>query len=266
MPLLALLVMMALATVSAAAETARQLLDEAKAKIDAKKPKDAERAIHMTLTDPRGAQRTRELTIYSIEKGGDQTKTMIFIQSPADVKGVAVLSWAYPDKESDQWLYLPALGRVRRITGNTRKESFQGSDFTYTDFELLTRVREWTEEKAPSAIVKESETEDGVACTVISLAPKDESLDYGKLLLWVNRADGTIRKIEIYARADGALTKILRLTRFPSDDEYPAPRELEMTSVAKGSKTVLDLSNVRYDQGLAEDLFAERSLERGRID
>ena len=127
----------ALAPALARAESAREMLDQAKAVNDAREPKDTSQRTKMTLVDSRGGERIRDLDVYRKNYGHRTRKALTFFLSPPEVRGVGFLSWSYPDRNDDQWLYLPELKRVRQISGASRKQSFQGSDFTYDDLELL---------------------------------------------------------------------------------------------------------------------------------
>lgn len=95
---------------------------------------DQKGTMHMTLINRRG--RTRERTVLFLSKDyGKDTKSITYFESPADVKGTGFLQSEYddPSKEDDRWLYLPALKKVRRITGSSKNEYFMGTDFTYDD-------------------------------------------------------------------------------------------------------------------------------------
>jgi len=248
----------------ARAETAREMLDQAKAVNDAREPKDVTQRFTMKLVDSRGGERVRELVAYAKEFPDDQTRAITFFQSPPEVKGVGFLSWSHADRDDDQWLYLPELKRVRQITANTRRQSFQGSDFSYEDLELFDDIRDWTEEDAASTIVRD-EAVDGVPCTVIELVPKGKDIEYGKFIVWLDRKDSTFRKVEFYHKKDGKLLKVLTLAEFRTVGQIPTPHRLEMVNAKKGTKTQMDFAEVSYNQGLADDVFTQRTLEQGRV-
>ena len=257
---------MTLAASTARAESARDMLDQAKAVNDAREPKDTSQKTKMTLVDTRGGERVRDLEIYGKNYGHRTRKGITFFLTPPELKGVGFLSWSYPDKDDDQWLYLPELKRVRQISGASRKQSFQGSDFSYDDLELFDDIRDWTEKDATSKLVREGEAVDGVPCTVIELTPQGKSYDYARFLLWLDRKDSTFRKIEFYDKKDGALVKTLALGRFETVDNVPTPERIEMTNAKKSTKTALEVSEVRYNRGLGDEVFTERTLERGKVD
>lgn len=250
----------------ASADTAREMLDQAKAVNDAREPKDLSENTKMTLFDSRGGERVRELAIYDKNYGHRTRKAIIFFLSPPEVRGVGFLAWSEPGKDDDQWLYLPELKRVRQISGSSRKQSFQGSDFSYDDLQLFDDIRDWTESDATSELVRDGEVVDGAACAVIELVPQSKDYDYGKLVVWLDRKDAVYRKVEFYDKRDGALVKTLLLGGFETIDGIPTPHTIEMANVKKGTKTRLEYSDVHYNRGLPDDGFTERALERGRVD
>jgi len=264
--LLVCLAVLAAAGSLARAETAREMLDQAKSVNDAREPKDVSQKMKMTLVDSRGGERVRDIEIYSKSFGHRTRKAITFFLSPPEVKGVGFLAWSYPDKDDDQWLYLPELKRVRQISTNTRKQSFQGSDFSYEDLQLFDEIRDWTEKDATSKLVKEGEVVDGVACVVIELTPQGKDYQYSRFVVWLDRKDSTFRKVEFYDKSDGAVLKTLLLTGFQPIDNLPTPHRIEMANAKKNTKTVMEISEVRYNKGLADDVFTERTLERGKVE
>jgi outer membrane lipoprotein-sorting protein len=255
-----------LATALARADSARDMLDQAKAVNDAREPKDTSQRTKMTLVDSRGGERIRDLDVYRKNYGHRTRKAVTFFLSPPEVKGVGFLSWSQPDRDDDQWLYLPELKRVRQISGASRKQSFQGSDFTYDDLELFDDIRDWTEADATSKLVRESEPVDGAPCAMIELTPQGKSYEYARLVVWLDRKDATFRRVELYDKKDGALLKTLSLGGFETIENIPTPHRIEMTNVKKGTRTMLDVSEIRYNRGLTDDDFTERTLERGKVD
>ena len=248
------------------AESAREMLDAAKAVNDAREPKDVSQKTKMTLVDSRGGQRVRDLEVYGKSYGHRTRKGITFFLSPPEVKGVGFLSWSYPDKDDDQWLYLPELKRVRQISGASRKQSFQGSDFSYDDLQLADDIHDWTEKDATSKLVRDGETVDGVPCAVIELTLHDKPYDYSRFIVWLDREDSTFRKVEFYDKKDDSLMKTLTLTGFETIGNVPTAHTVEMTNVKKGTKTTIVAYDVRYNRGLADEAFTERALERGKID
>jgi outer membrane lipoprotein-sorting protein len=263
---LAVMMVSLFGALASGADTARQMLDTAKAVNDSREPKDFSQRTKMTLVDSRGGERVRDLMVYGKNYGHRTRKSLTFFLSPPEVKGVGFLSWSSPGKDDDQWLYLPELKRVRQISGSSRKQSFQGSDFSYDDLELFDEIRDWTEEEAKSKLVRDGEIVDGARCAVIELEPSGQDYEYSRFALWLDREDSTFRKIELYDKKDGALWKTLTLAAFETIDGVPTPRHIEMANAKKGTKTILDISEVRYNRGLGDEVFTERALERGKAD
>src|ERR1051326_3244168 len=184
------------------AESAREMLDQAKAVNDAREPKDVSQKTKMRLIDSRGGDRLRDLEVYGKNYGHHTRKGLTFFLTPPARKGVGFLSWSYPDKDDHQWLYLPELKRVRQISGASRKQSFQGSDFSYDDLQLADDIRDWTEKDATRKLVRDGETVDGVPCAVIELTLHDKPYDYSRFIVWLDRKDSTFRKVEFYDRSE----------------------------------------------------------------
>ena len=250
----------------ARAESAREMLDQAKAVNDAREPKDVSQKTKMTLVDSRGGERVRDLEMFNKSYGHRNRKAITFFQSPPEVRGVGFLSWSEPGKDDDQWLYLPELKRVRQISGSSRKQSFQGSDFSYDDLQLFDDLRDWTESDATSKLVREGEVVDGAPCAVIELTPQGKDYDYGKLVVWLDRKEAIYRKVEFYDKKDGALLKTLTLGAFKTIDSIPTPHVIEMANAKKGTRTKIEATEVRYNKGLADESFTERALERGKVE
>lgn len=263
---LLILAALALAPPVAFGQTARELLDRAKVVNDARERKDSSQKIKMTLFDSRGRQRIRDLETHAKRYGHRERKSITFFLSPPEVKGVGFLAWSHPDHDDDQWLYLPALKRVRQIGGSTRKQSFQGSDFSYDDLQIFDDIRDWTEAEATSKLLREGEREGGVPCAVIELVPHRTDYEYSRFVLWLDRVAATFRRIEFYDTRDGLLLKTLTLSEWQTIDGVPTAQHVEMANHKKGTKTIVELSEVRYNRGLSDEGFTARALERGTVE
>src|SRR5262245_59794618 len=129
--LLAVMAAIPLVGTARAAETARQILDRRKALDDTTHHWDDRlEAMKLTITDHRGSERVRALELYERKYPGDEQKSIVFFQTPAEVKGTAFLAFTHKGRSADQWLYLPELKRVRQITARSRNESFVGTDLS----------------------------------------------------------------------------------------------------------------------------------------
>ena len=147
----------------------------------------------MTLVNASGQKSVRDLLMKTLEgKNGD--KTISTFLSPADVKGTKVLGHEHIDRDDDQWLYLPALKRVKRIASRNKSGSFMGSEFSYEDIGNQ-NYQKYTYDGEPE-IVKFNEKE----CYKSARIPKDKNSGYTKQISWVDTKDFLIQKVEYYDR------------------------------------------------------------------
>jgi len=261
-PAVLVVLLLALSSVGGTAETARQILDRRKALSDgAEHWNDREQLMKLTITDARGGTRQRELKLFERRFEDDDSKTVLFFRSPADVRGTAFLAFDHPGKSADQWLYLPALKRTRQITANMRDQSFVGTDLSYHDLDLLQEMVDWTEADAVSTLRGQEEV-DGVACYVVELDPQREDIGYDKIVLWLGTDDLVPRKLEFF---DGGTEPVKRMyqRKIERVGKVPVAREAEIARPQKGSRTVLEVAEVQFDRGLDDDIFTERSIEQG---
>jgi hypothetical protein len=250
----------------AAGETARQLLDQARALNDGPRYwKDREQKLALRIFDARGGERRRDLVMKTLRGKGGEDRTLTVFVEPGEVRGTSFLQFAHKDRDAEQWLYLPELKRVRQITTRAKDQSFMGTDFSYRDLELLTDVLEWSEEDARSTLVREEQL-DGVDVAVIELVPLRKDVGYQRIVVGLSRPDLVIRRMEFYADGDSSPKKVLRLDGIETIGVVPTSRRLEMQQPSAGTRTTVDVSEVRYDQGLPEDLFTQRALERASAD
>ena len=219
---------------------------------------DQRGVMHMTLINRRG--RTRERTLLSFTKEyGKDSKSLMFFQSPADVKGTGFLQYDYddPDKEDDRWLYLPALKKVRRISGSSKNDYFMGTDFTYDD--MGNRAVEEDHHK----LLREEEV-DSLKCWVLESTPKDEDYMYSRTVRWIRQDALLPVKVEFYDR-HGNLLKALTIPDIRKQDGFWAMFRMEMDNLQEKHKTILEFKEINYNVGLKDNLFRVSTLERGRI-
>jgi outer membrane lipoprotein-sorting protein len=248
--------------------TSSLLADDAKAraimeKVDARDDgKTLEEDMMMILIDKNGKKRIRNLHTYGKDFGVDEY-SMMFFKSPADVKNTAFLTYDYDDasKDDDQWLYLPALKKVKRIPSSDKSSSFMGSDFSYFDmtdrnledfdFKLLkeTKVRghdAWMIESLPRTkkVIKES----GYTKTV-AIVRKDNYV--------VVRAINFMRN---------GKKKYLDIKKLHKQGGVWLPDEMTMTTKKGKStihKTVLKFKNIKLNNNISDAMFTTRRLEKG---
>ena len=209
----------------------------------------------MTLTDKQGKQRVRVIKQFNIDLGKVEKKIMFF-QSPADVKNVAFMNWSYDnDKADDQWIFLPALKKTKRISSDSKSDYFMGSDFTYDD--LGDRKLE-----ADVHTLLRTEVVDGKDCYVVESVSIDEENMYSKTITWIRKDNFIGVKKEFYDE-DDELLKILIITKIEKISDIWVITHSKMENVQKKHSTTIELSNVQVNTGVSSSKFTERMMMRG---
>ena len=209
----------------------------------------------MTLTNKQGKQRVRKIKQYTKDIG-DVEKSIMFFLSPADVKNTSFMNWSYDsDKSDDQWIYLPALKKTKRISSDSKSDYFMGSDFTYDD--LGDRKLEADKHK-----LLRTEKLDGKECYVVEIKSIDEEYMYSKTVAWINKANFIGVKKEFYDE-DGELLKILNIKSYEEISGFWIVTNSEMKNVQKNHTTSMVLSDVKVNVGVSASKFTERMMMRG---
>ena len=180
----------------------------------------------------------------------------MFFQSPADVKNTSFMSWSYDsDKSDDQWIYLPALKKTKRISSDSKSDYFMGSDFTYDD--LGDRKLE-----ADTHKLLREETIDGKDCYVVESISKDEDYMYSKTITWIIKDSFIGYKKEFYDE-DEDLLKVLSIKKYEEISGIFVITNSEMKNVQKDHKTSMILKDVKINTGVSASKFSERMMTRG---
>ena len=219
-------------------------------------PEDQSGELIMTLENSRGDTRVREIKQY-VKDFGENEKKIMFFTAPADVRDTSFMSWTYDEdgKGDDQWIYLPALKRVKRISSSGSSDYFMGSDFTYDDL----GGRSPSEDK--HTLLRE-ETLNGELCYVVESIPKDEDYIYSKTVTWVIKDKLIGLKKEFYDEDEDFL-KTLTVNEYENIDGYWMILESEMFNDQKNHKTIMEMKNLKLDSGLKDRIFTERIMTRG---
>jgi hypothetical protein len=259
--LLAVLAAIALGA-PAAANPAREILDRRRVLDDGPRNwSDREQRVGLTIVASRGGERHRELVVYERRLPEDERQTVLFFEEPSEVRGTGFLSISRIGKPAEQWLYLPALSRVRQITAQTRTQSFVGTDLTYQDLDIIQEMPSWSETDATSELVRE-ETIDDVVTHVIGLTPRRADIGYDRIVLWLGVDDLVMRRLEFFEDGPDPVKRIEQKAIRPVG-KIPVPYRLEIERPQRGSRTVMEVRSVSFDQNLEDDLFTQRALERG---
>jgi len=222
---------------------------------------DLKQKMIQRLIDKRGNVRERQIISFSKDYGLD-SKSISYFLSPANVRDTAMLTWDYADenKDDDQWLYLPALKKVRRISSADRGDYFMGTDFTFEDIKQTPELGDynWT--------LLGSEQLDGHDVWVVQAIPKTKQLmkdlGYAKVVYYVRK------DIDMYIKVDfwdtkGRELKHLVSTDIQKIDGIWTAMGGVMTNVQTQHKTELIFSEHAYNTGLSDRLFTERMMKRG---
>jgi hypothetical protein len=242
-----------------AAPSGREIMEQ----VDARDDGDlATQDMEMILIDKRGNRRVRKIRALSRDEGEDEHSILFFL-SPADVKDTGFLTYDYDDadKDDDQWLYLPALKKTKRIATGDKSGSFMGSDFSYADMT-------WPElDRHTYRLMKEDEV-GGVKVWQIEAIPTAEEMEetgYTKSVVFV-RQDNDVVIRAVHWVKKGQRLKYLDVKRLEQIDGIWVATEMHMTT-KKGKatlhKTILKAHNVRFNQDLDAGDFTVRKLEAG---
>lgn len=218
---------------------------------------DSAAKMTMTLKNKRGDTSSRKLSIKALEVENDGDKSLTVFNSPRDVKGTALLSFSHKVESDDQWLYLPKLGRVKRIASRNKSGPFMGSEFAFED------MTPQEVEKYTYKFIKE-ETINGQACFVVERYPVDKYSGYTKQIAWIDQTEYRALKIEFYDRKK-SLLKTLEASDWQQYlDQYWRPHNSTMTNHQTGKSTVLSFKDFSFKNGLDDSDFNKNSLKRAR--
>ena len=233
-------------------------------KVDARDDGDNQTAdMEMILIDKQGNQRVRRIATFSKDKGPD-TYRLMFFRHPADVKDTAFLTWDYddPDRDDDQWLYLPALRKTKRIASSDKSGSFMGSDLNYSD------MTDRNLADYDFYLKKEIEVK-GVKAWLIESIPRSKKViketGYTKSLLIVRQDNHFVIRAVHWVK-DGGYLKYIDVKGLVQIEGIWVAIEMHITK-KKGKKlahkTILKMDDVKFNQNLDLDLFTVRRMEKG---
>jgi outer membrane lipoprotein-sorting protein len=214
--------------------------------------------LKMLLKSRKGQERVRELRLKILEVEKDGDKSVAVFDTPKDVKGTAFLSFSHKLEDDEQWLYLPALKRVKRIASRNRSSPFMGSEFSYEDMasqEVEKYTYKWLKE----------EVYNGMDSFVIERYPVDrENSGYERQVTWIDKEKYRIKKIEFFDRKN-SLLKTLTIGPYEQfEKKFWKPLQYNMVNHQTGKSTVLKFDNYRFGVDLDDRDFTKNSLVRAR--
>ena len=220
---------------------------------------ESEVELKMVLRNAAGQEASRALRISTLEKPDETVgdKSLVLFDTPRDIEGTALLSHAKILDPDDQWLYLPALKRVKRISSSNKSGPFVGSEFAFEDFTAI-------ELNKFDYLFMSVETCGDLQCDVIERLPRYENSGYTKQIAWVDQTDFQIRKVEFYDRR-GDLLKVLELTDYRKyDNGVWRAHRFSMSNVQTKKQTDLIYDTFAFDGGLTDSDFVKGRLSRLR--
>jgi len=213
--------------------------------------------ITMTLKDKNGRESQRTLRVKTLEVDGDGDKTIMTFDTPRDVRGTAMLTYSHKTGSDDQWIYLPAIKRVKRISSANKTGSFLGSEFTYED------LASPEPEKFTYKYLRD-ENYNGMDCFVIERYPVDKNSGYSKHVKWIDKEEFRPIRIDYYDRK-GKQFKTMDLKGYK---KYIGRiwRSSEMVMVNHSTKkaTILNWDDYRFKNGLQDSEFSQTGIKRTR--
>ncbi len=208
----------------------------------------------MVLTEKGHSPRTREFVTYRLEKGRGEVANLIRFTEPEDIAGTALLSLDKADGKSEQWLYLPALDRVRRISSDRKGGRFVGSDIYYEDLQ----DRKPAEDRHR---IVGNETINGVACEILESVPIDPASSvYRKRVGWIDPKTLLAMRVDSYERDDATPSKRWLLVAKKKIQGYWTITDSRVIDLASGHETRLLVDTMLYDRKLPASLFTSQTL------
>ncbi len=219
--------------------------------------------MEMVLIDKNKKKRIRKIRSFSKDKGED-TLRLMFFQHPSNIKNTGFLTIDYDDpiKDDDQWLYLPALKKTKRIASSDKSSSFMGSDLNYAD--MTSRNLE----DYDFTIIKEDDVK-GTKVWLIQSIPRSKKVihetGYKESLLFVQKENYIVIRA-VHFVDEGGYLKYMNVKHLDQIDGIWIATEIHMTKKRRKKplhKTIMKFNNVKFNQNLSDDLFTIRRLEKG---
>ena len=218
---------------------------------------DTESSMTMTLINRSGKKSTRRMRSRILEVQGDGDKSMSIFDEPADVKGTASLTHSHTTDADEQWLFLPALKRVKRISSKNKSGPFMGSEFAFED------ISSQEVDKYTYRYLDDVEFDGGMAHRIEAI-PTYKHSGYTRLINWVDTERLVAVKVEYFDRKNSPL-KTLEASDYTQHlGKFWRPGRMEMTNLQTGKSTILEWSDYKFQTGLTDKDFDNKALKRIR--
>ena len=218
---------------------------------------DVSSSLTMTLKNANGNTSIRKMRSKTLEVQGDGDKGLTIFDKPADVKGTAFLSFTHVLEADDQWLYLPALKRVKRISSKNKSGPFMGSEFAFED--LSSR-----EVEKYKYLYLNDDAVGGEDAFVIEVRPNYKYSGYTRSVVWISKTTYQPLKINYYDRKNSLLKTMMATGYKQYLGKYWRPDEMNMFNHQTKKETLLEFSDYKFQTGLKSRDFSKASLKRAR--
>jgi len=223
--------------------------------------KDSQASVKMILINKNGDQTVRDMRMMALEVRMDGDKSLTIFDDPRDVRGTALLTYSHKLEGDDQWLFLPALKRVKRIASGNKSGPFMGSEFAFEDL-TSQELEKYTykylrDEPCP-------EPYQSLMCFVTESYPADKDSGYTKQVTWVDQQEYRSFKVDFYDRKD-SLLKTLSISDYRQYlNKFWRGHKSLMVNHQTGKSTILKIEKIDFKTGLGENDFTQNSLKRAR--
>lgn len=216
--------------------------------------------MRMVLYNRHGETSEREVRTMTLEIHGDGDKSLSIFDTPKDVQGTAFLTFTHTQGADEQWLYLPALKRVKRISSRNKSGPFMGSEFAFEDM-ASQEVDKYTYKYLRDEACPDNTQ---LQCFVSERYPTDEFSGYTRQVAWIDQNEYRPIKIDFYDRKDTLLKTLVFSDYKQYLNQYWRAHNLEMVNHQTGKKSVVTFSNIQFKTGLKESDFDKNKLKRLR--
>ena len=248
----------ALCTMAFGQLSGRQIMEQQKA-LHKSQTEYAEQTL--ILIDKRGNREQRQLRLYSKEVGKDTYRSLLVFSEPADISGTALLTWQHQEQDDDQWLYLPARGKMQRIAKGSMKNYFMGTDFTFEDLQTE-EIENFTYEVLRQEVVDETPT------YVVEAVPVDteraQDSGYNRRVLWIDEMRFTTLKVEFYDRRNKLFKTQTNRDWIQVDSTRWRAEKSLMDNHKTNHKTLIGVTRRTVDKPIADQTFTERFILKGQ--
>ncbi|WP_455218293.1 outer membrane lipoprotein-sorting protein [Kaarinaea lacus] len=213
--------------------------------------------LKMVLRNRHGKESHREIRTRTLEVEGDGDKALSIFDNPGDVKGTAFLSFTHALEPDEQWLYLPALKRVKRISSSNKSGPFMGSEFSFEDLSSQ-EIEKYTYKYLRDEKIEGRDT------FVIERIPAYKHSGYTRLVTWLDKEMYQPLKVEFYDRKDELLKTLTSSEHKQYEGKFFRPTRMHMINHQTSKSTELTWSNYQFRTGLKDSDFDRNSLKRAR--